>query len=91
MARPVPEDQSNAIRDQLKEYEERKVGLIYIVPVHGNRVNKSFLLMVVQKKWFLDIEKTPCARDALVHGILGGVALGLLYFAKSSNRMYLHL
>ena len=41
----------------------------------------------MQKRWILDIEKTPCARDALLHGILGGIALGLVYFAKSSNRL----
>ena len=42
-------------------------------------------IFTAQKKWFLDIKNTPCARDALLHGILGGIAVGLLYFAKSSN------
>lgn len=37
-----------------------------------------------KKKWYLDVKNTPCARSALVHGILGGVAVGLLYFARTS-------
>ena len=28
---------------------------------------------------------TPCARDALIHGIAGGLVVGVLYFMKSSK------
>ncbi|XP_064402543.1 cytochrome c oxidase assembly protein COX20, mitochondrial-like [Halichondria panicea] len=37
-----------------------------------------------KKSWLPDVRNTPCARSALIHGILGGLTLGLLYFAKSS-------
>lgn len=39
----------------------------------------------LQKKWYLDVQNTPCARDALLHGIAGGLGVGLLYFMKSSE------
>ncbi|CAI8048348.1 Cytochrome c oxidase assembly protein COX20, mitochondrial [Geodia barretti] len=38
-----------------------------------------------KKKWYLDVENTPCARDALVHGIAGSLVIGALYFMKSSK------
>ncbi len=44
----------------------------------------SFLPAYLQKKWYLDVTSTPCARSALIHGILGGLAVGLLYFARAS-------
>ena len=31
------------------------------------------------------MENTPCARDALVHGIAGSLVIGALYFMKSSK------
>ncbi|CAI8048349.1 Cytochrome c oxidase assembly protein COX20, mitochondrial [Geodia barretti] len=37
-----------------------------------------------KKKWYLDVENTPCARDALVHGIAGSLVIGALYFMKSN-------
>lgn len=40
---------------------------------------------MVQKKWYLDVKRTPCAREALMHGIVGGMGLGMLYFLKSSE------
>ena len=39
-----------------------------------------------QKKWYPDVKNTPCARNSLIHGILGGLATGLLYFLKSSKQ-----
>lgn len=36
-----------------------------------------------KKKWYLDVRNTPCARSALMTGILGGGAFGILYFAKT--------
>ena len=36
-----------------------------------------------RKKWYLDVRNTPCARGALMAGILGGGAIGILYFAKT--------
>ncbi len=41
--------------------------------------------MVLQKSWLPDVRNIPCARSALIHGILGGLTVGLLYFAKSSE------
>ena len=46
-------------------------------------------MVVVQKKWYLDVKRTPCARDALMHGIMGGLGIGILYFAKSSESISL--
>jgi hypothetical protein len=40
---------------------------------------------LAQKKWYLDVKRTPCAREALIHGIAGGMGMGLLYFLKSSE------
>jgi len=37
-----------------------------------------------QKKWFLDVRNTPCARAALLQGIAGGLGIGLLYFLRTS-------
>ena len=42
-------------------------------------------MFLVQKKWYLDVKRTPCAREALLHGIIGGLGIGILYFAKSSE------
>ncbi len=41
-------------------------------------------LTPLQKKWYLDVRNTPCARSALLHGVYGGLVVGLLYFARTS-------
>lgn len=41
---------------------------------------KGFKLMGI-----LDIQKTPCAREALLHGAGGSVAVGLLHFLATSK------
>ncbi|KAK5854378.1 hypothetical protein PBY51_015452 [Eleginops maclovinus] len=35
--------------------------------------------------WILDVQKTPCAREALLHGAGGSVAAGLLHFLATSR------
>ena len=59
---------------------------VYIVPLIVE-YSTIFFLLFLQKKWHLDIQNTPCARDALMHGIAGGLGVGLLYFMKSSERL----
>ena len=39
----------------------------------------------------MDVEKTPCARDALIHGIAGSLVVGALYFMKSGEAQPLDL
>lgn len=58
------------------------------------RAANSFLMsflhtLHLQKKWYLDVRHTPCARSALMHGILGGAAVGLLYFLRTSKILLL--
>lgn len=36
-----------------------------------------------KKKWYLDVRHTPCARNALLYGILVGGVSGILYYFKS--------
>ena len=48
-------------------------------------LSMTYCLVSLQKKWYLDVENTPCAREALIHGIAGGLAVGVLYFMKSSE------
>ena len=43
------------------------------------------IFLMVQKKWYLDVRRTPCAREALLHGIFGGLGIVILYFVKSSE------
>ena len=43
------------------------------------------IFLMVQKKWYLDVRRTPCAREALLHGIFGGLGVGVFYFVKSSE------
>ena len=50
--------------------------------IFGQARDENFL---VQKKWYLDVKRTPCAREALMHGIVGGMGMGILYFLKSSE------
>lgn len=33
----------------------------------------------------LDVQNTPCAREAILHGAGGSVAAGLLYFLATSE------
>ncbi|XP_015239608.1 cytochrome c oxidase assembly protein COX20, mitochondrial [Cyprinodon tularosa] len=33
----------------------------------------------------LDVQRTPCARDAILHGAGGSVAAGMLYFLATSR------
>ena len=41
----------------------------------------------LQKRWWghFDIENTACAREALIHGIAGGMTVGVLYFMRSGE------
>ena len=50
-----------------------------------SRIAQFGPLLMTQKKWHLDVQNTPCARDALMLGIAGGLGVGLLYFMKSSE------
>lgn len=79
----MSEEDKQHIHNEMEEYEKRKVGCKVISRLCVEELKTISYCM--QKKWFLDIKSTPCARDALVHGILGGIAAGLLCFAKSSN------
>ncbi|XP_026212115.1 cytochrome c oxidase assembly protein COX20, mitochondrial isoform X1 [Anabas testudineus] len=42
--------------------------------------NKSFKLL-----GFLDVQKMPCSREAILHGAGGSVAAGLLHFLATSR------
>ncbi|MEQ2269700.1 Cytochrome c oxidase assembly protein cox20, mitochondrial [Xenotaenia resolanae] len=42
--------------------------------------NKGFRLLGI-----LDVQRTPCARDAILHGAGGSVAAGMLYFLATSR------
>nr|XP_046258173.1 cytochrome c oxidase assembly protein COX20, mitochondrial [Scatophagus argus] len=42
--------------------------------------NKGFRLLGI-----LDVQNTPCARDAILHGVGGSVAAGLLHFLATSR------
>ncbi|XP_022603874.1 cytochrome c oxidase protein 20 homolog [Seriola dumerili] len=42
--------------------------------------NKGFRLLGI-----LDVQKTPCAREAILHGAGGSLAAGLLYFLTTSR------
>lgn len=47
-----------------------------------------FLLSVLQGLrllGILDVQNTPCAREAILHGAGGSVAAGLLYFLATSE------
>ncbi|XP_037321282.2 cytochrome c oxidase assembly protein COX20, mitochondrial [Pungitius pungitius] len=35
--------------------------------------------------WILDVQNTPCSRDAVLHGAGGSVAAGLLHFLATSR------
>jgi cytochrome c oxidase assembly protein subunit 20 len=37
-----------------------------------------------KKKWFLDVRNTPCAREALIYGLLSGMLVGAVNFARTS-------
>lgn len=52
------------------------------------KVNKYFLSPVSQGfklLGFLDVQNTPCARDAILHGAGGSLAAGLLHFLATSQ------
>ncbi|MED6242497.1 Cytochrome c oxidase assembly protein cox20, mitochondrial [Ataeniobius toweri] len=42
--------------------------------------NKGFRLLGI-----LDVQRTPCARDAILHGAGGSVAAGMFYFLATSR------
>lgn len=42
--------------------------------------NKGFKLLGI-----LDVQKTPCAREAVLHGAAGAAACGLLHFLSTSR------
>ncbi|MED6292240.1 Cytochrome c oxidase assembly protein cox20, mitochondrial [Characodon lateralis] len=42
--------------------------------------NKGFRLLGI-----LDVQRTPCARDAILHGAGGSAAAGMLYFLATSR------
>ncbi|XP_041866863.1 cytochrome c oxidase assembly protein COX20, mitochondrial [Melanotaenia boesemani] len=44
------------------------------------RQNKGFKLLGI-----LDVQKTPCARDSILHGAGGSLAAGMLYFLATSR------
>ncbi|KAM4590756.1 cytochrome c oxidase assembly protein COX20, mitochondrial [Odontesthes bonariensis] len=46
----------------------------------GATQNKGFKLFGI-----LDVQKTPCARDAILHGAGGSLAAGLLHFLATSR------
>lgn len=64
--------------DPYEQYNERRVTLSSSV-----LLPKLETLLCLQKKWYLDVRQTPCARSALIYGILGGLTVGGLWFAKS--------
>lgn len=51
------------------------------------KVNKYFLSLRQGFKLlgFLDVQNTPCARDAILHGAGGSLAAGLLHFLATSQ------
>lgn len=66
--------------DPYEQYNERKVTL------HSSIMLPELeTLLCLQKKWYLDVRQTPCARSALIYGILGGLTAGGLWFAKSGQ------
>lgn len=56
-----------------------------VEPLCRSIVHGVYIYTTLQKNWYLDVQNTPCARDALLYGIAGGLGVGLLYFMKSSE------
>lgn len=80
------DDQSSRVKKVFSDFDEsevaqtRKVGFTSLA-----RPCCMFMPSVCSQKKWLDIKNTPCARNALIHGILGGFGTGLLYYLKSSE------
>lgn len=61
-----------------KELEDRKHGKV--TPVFVLSLVCTYNVYFQQKKWYLDVKSTPCARGSLINGISGGGVLGVAYY-----------
>uniref|UniRef100_A0A3Q2QME2 Cytochrome c oxidase assembly protein COX20, mitochondrial n=1 Tax=Fundulus heteroclitus TaxID=8078 RepID=A0A3Q2QME2_FUNHE len=61
-------------------YKEKDRGCTAMAGEEAAGQNKGFKLLGI-----LDVQRTPCAREAILHGAGGSVAAGMLYFLATSR------
>ncbi|XP_005816214.3 cytochrome c oxidase protein 20 homolog isoform X1 [Xiphophorus maculatus] len=61
-------------------FQEGERGWTVMAGEEGAGQEKGFKLLGI-----LDVQRTPCARDAILHGAGGSVAAGMLFFLSTSR------